>query len=338
MRRVRKYLRLARVGGRTLARLAYRVATAKRRVLPNLYVLGPPRSGTSSLDHYVRQHPSYVAPYMKELGYAPAQQNRPHGEFNESFYRHIHPRLRTPVVRAVQGLYYRGGEAGYRKLFPLASTMAQTKRQTGCAITADHTVLGLYSSATTDGFPYSIACGDTRFVAILRNPIDFLFSFYNTEINRHFREINRDVSFDHFVHNPEDLYADARGMEATRANLERWRPLFERRPYFNPAEFSIATALVSYIVFIKEWSSKLPADRFLVLDFSDLRDKTQETMDRVFDFLGMSQFQITDTKARNVGKYQGRTVPPEAAAYIEEVCRPYNHELYEFLGRDLGWS
>ena len=180
----------------------------------------------------------------------------------------------------------------------------------------------MYSSATTDGFPHNLASDDTKFVAILRNPIDFLFSFYTTEIRRHFREINRDVSFDRFVHNPEDLYADARGMEATRVNLERWRPLFARRPYFNPAEFSIATALVCYVVFIKEWASKIPADRFLVLSFSDLRDETQETMDTVFDFLGLSSFQVSDIKARNVGKYEGETVSPEAASYISTKGSP----------------
>ena len=95
--------------------------------------------------------------------------------------------------------------------------------------------------------------------------------------------------------------------------------------------------MACYVVFVKRWASSLPDGRLLVLNFSDLRDRTQDTLDRVFDFLEVSPFQLTDIKPKNVGKYDGETIPPKAAAYLKSVCRPYNEELYDFLGRDLGW-
>jgi hypothetical protein len=43
-------------------------------------------------------------------------------------------------------------------------------------------------------------------------------------------------------------------------------------------------------------------------------------------------------KPVNANVYSEKTIQQESASYIREVSRPYNEELYEFLGRDLGWE
>jgi hypothetical protein len=160
MQSIHKQFALAKSIVRLLCRLIYRTCTQKIRVLPDFFVLGPPRSGTSSLDYYIAQHPSYVRPFMKELGYTvdPEAQKAPHGQFNQSIYQYLPAGLRSPLMWAVQGLYYHNGANGYRKLFPLTSAMKRTKQRHGKAITADYTVFGLYSSAAT-GRSSSRFCG-----------------------------------------------------------------------------------------------------------------------------------------------------------------------------------
>ena len=320
-------------------RLIYRTCTQNFRVLPDFFVIGPPRSGTSSLYYYIDQHPSYVRPFMKELGYSvdPERIKAPHGQLNQDIYQYLPAGLRKPLMWTLQGLFYHNGADGYRKFFPLASKIKKPAQRHGNAITGEFTVFGLYDSAATGGFPYCIAGDGAKFITILRNPVDFLFSFYTLETNAHFRQVNRDVSFDRFIHHPEELYADDKFIRSLEMKLQQWHPHFQQYPFFDESRYSLTTFLISYVVFIKHWASKLPRDRFLVLSFSDLCENSRGTMNTVFDFLELPGFDIPDVKPVNANTYTEK-IPQEAASYIREVARPYNEELYEFLGRDLGWA
>ena len=339
MQNFREQLALLKIILNIHSRLIYRTCTQNFRVLPDFFVIGPPRSGTSSLYHYIDQHPSYVRPFMKELGYSvdPERIKAPHGQFNHDLYQHLPAGLRKPLMRIVQGLFYHNGADGYRKLFPLASKMKKTAHTHGKAITGEFTVFGLYDAATAGGFPYCVAGDGTKFITILRNPVDFLFSYYTLETNAHFRRVNRDVSFERFVHYPEELYADDKFIRSVEGKLQQWRPHFERYPFFDEGRYSFATFMISYVVFIKHWVRNLPRDRFLVLSFSDLCEHSRETMNTVFDFLELPGIDIPDAKPVNANVYADK-IPQEGASYIREVARPYNEELYEFLGRDLGWE
>jgi len=339
MQSIRKQIALAKYIVRLLCRLVYRTCTQKMRVLPDFFVLGPPRSGTSSLSYYIAQHPNHLRPFMKELAYSadPESKRVPHAQFNQNFYRQLPAGLRRPLMWAVQGLYYHNGASGYRKLFPLASAMKRTAQRHGNAITGEYTVLGLYNDATTEGFPYCLTGDGTKFITILRNPVDFLYSFYTTETSAHFRKVNRDLNFDRFIHHPEDLYADDRFLRKMDMMLQQWRPLFEQYSFFDESRYSFATFLVSYVVFVKQWASKLPRDRFLVLSFTDLCENSQETMNTVFDFLEVPRFEVPDVKPVNANMYTEKAIPEETVSYIKAVTQPFNEELYKFLGRDLGW-
>ncbi len=342
MQSIRKQFALAQRILGLLCRLIYRTCTQKMRVLPDFFVIGPPRSGTSSLYHYIGQHPSYLRPFMKELAYNvdPESKRAPHAQFNQDLCRHLPAGLRKPLMGTVQGLYYHNGASGYRKLFPLASAMNRTEQRHGRAITGEYTVLGLYNDATTEGFPYCLTGDGTKFITILRNPVDFLFSFYTYILGTTatFRQVNRELSFDRFIHDPEDFYNDDRFGRRMNMMLQQWRPQFEQYSFFDESQYSIATFMVSYVVFIKKWASKLPPDRFLVLSFTDLCEHSQDTMNTIFDFLEVPHFEVPDVKPVNANVYTEKAIPQETVSYIKAVTQPYNEELYKFLGRDLGWA
>jgi hypothetical protein len=340
MKSIRKQFALFKLILWIYCRLIYRTCTQKMRVLPDFFVIGPPRSGTSSLYYYIDQHPSYVRPFMKELGYSvdPQAKSAPHPQFDHDIYQHLPAMLRKPLMWTAQGLFYHNGANGYRKLFPLASNMEKTVQRYGSAITGEFTVFGLYGAAAANGFPYCLTDDGTKFITILRDPVDFLFSFYTLETNTHFRQVNRDVSFDQFIHHPEDLYVDDRFIRSLDMNLQQWRPHFEQYSFFDESRYSFATFMVSYVVFIKHWARKLPRERFLVLSFTDLCEHSRETMNTVFDFLELPSFEVPDVKPVNANVYTEKAIPQETASYIRAVSRPYNEELYEFLGRDLGWE
>jgi hypothetical protein len=120
--------------------------------------------------------------------------------------------------------------------------------------------------------------------------------------------------------------------------LQQWRPLFEQYSFFDERRYSFATFMASYVVFIKQWASKLPRERFLVLSFTDLCEHSQDTMNTVFDFLEITGFDVPVVKPVNANVYTEESIQQETASYIRAVTQPYNEELYEFLGRDLGWK
>ena len=336
-KRFRFYKRIIRV----LCRLIYRTCTQKMRVLPGFFVLGPPRSGTSALNHYIAQHPAYIKPFMKELGYSadPIAKKAPHAQFNFEIYQHLPAALRKPVMWAMQGLYFQNGANGYRKLFPLASAMKRRARRHDGAITGDYTVFGLYKYATTQAFPQCLTGDGAKYITILRDPVEYLFSFYTLETKGYFADINDEViSFDRYIRHPEELYPDGSFVRIMDMFMNQWRPVFEQHPCFDESRYTFATFMISYVVFIKHWARAVPEDRLLVLSFTDLCERTQDTMNTVFDFLEVARFEVPDVQQVNANVYTQKTVSEEAISYIRDYARPFNEELYQFLGRDFGWD
>ena len=148
----------------------YRLMTASKRTLPNVFILGAPKSGTTSMSHYLSQHPNYLDALEKELMYL---QDLPNFKSNFEFFS---------VINTLWGNYDKGINA-YRKLFPLQSEMDAVARQTGRpAYTGDHTPFYMYCPVAAkrahDLNP------DAKFIILLRNPVNRAYSDYAMQVKR----------------------------------------------------------------------------------------------------------------------------------------------------------
>ena len=122
--------------------------TSSFRVLPDFFVIGVVRSGTTSLFHYLGQHPNIENASYDELGY-----------FDDNFHL---------------GLNW------YRSLFPMKSTRAMVESKYKKFLTYDVTPFYIYNPTVVDRiFKFS---PDTKIIGILRNPIDRAYSNYNGQI------------------------------------------------------------------------------------------------------------------------------------------------------------
>jgi len=122
--------------------------TSNSRVLPNFFVIGGVRCGTTSLYHYLNQHNCIVKSAYDELGY-----------FDDNFHL---------------GLNW------YRSLFPMKSTRARVESKYKKFLTYDVTPFYIYNPTVVDRiFKFS---PDTKIIGILRNPIDRAYSNYNGQI------------------------------------------------------------------------------------------------------------------------------------------------------------
>ena len=119
--------------------------TSSVRVLPNFFVIGAGRTGTTSLYHYLNQHPCLTKSAYDELGY-----------FDDNFHL---------------GLNW------YRSLFPTKFTQKKVESKHGKFLTYD--VTPQYIRRPWTARRISSYFPTTKLIAVVRNPVDKTYSHYN---------------------------------------------------------------------------------------------------------------------------------------------------------------
>ena len=135
--------------------------TSNVRVLPNFFVIGPGRTGTTSLYHYLDQHPCITKSAYDELGY-----------FDDNFHL---------------------GFNWYRSLFPTKFTQQKVESKYKKFLTYD--VTPGYIRRPWVARRISSYFPNTKLIAVLRNPVDKTYSHYNMGIN----EGNEKRSFEEVI-------------------------------------------------------------------------------------------------------------------------------------------
>jgi hypothetical protein len=126
----------------------YYYLTSGSRVLPNFFVVGGVRCGTTSLYHYLGQHHCIKPAAYDELGY-----------FDDNFHL---------------GLNW------YRSLFPTKFMQKNIESEYKKFLTYDVTPFYIYNPLVVDRiFKFS---PNAKIIAVLRNPIDRAYSNYNQKM------------------------------------------------------------------------------------------------------------------------------------------------------------
>jgi sulfotransferase family protein len=81
-----------------------------------------------------------------------------------------------------------------------------------------------------------------------------------------------------------------------------------------------------------------PRSQVEIVKFEDFRDRKQETLDAIFDFLGVKRMRVSRDKDRNVVPYE-RGMTPEERKYLLDVFGAEIAKLEQMLGWDLAdWT
>ncbi len=95
-----------------------------------------------------------------------------------------------------------------------------------------------------------------------------------------------------------------------------------------------------YVDHLKRWQRFFGEEQMLVLKSEEFFENPQQTLDTVFEFLDLPQWEpeVSEIKPkkRNAGRYE-EEMDPETRRRLEEYFEPHNRRLYEFLGTDFGW-
>lgn len=238
-----------------------------------------------------------------------------------SLYEYLlgHPDIRGAARKEVHfyDVHFRNGVNWYRSFFPLRSEKA---RHGGAGFVAG------------EASPYYLfhphvprriqqVTPQARFIVILRNPVDRAYSqfHFNTRRGKEGRSFEEALAYEEQVAAAE--IAKLAENEHYRSRIHRDALYLHRGIYADQ---------------LQNWFGCFPREQFLILKTEDLEAQPQETLDRVFAFLGVAA-QKLDVEARRYNQGSYHQLDPVLRARLEDFFRPHNQRLYDDLGIDFGW-
>ena len=229
-------------------------------------------------------------------------------------YLRQHPAITGPSWKEVSFFdrHYARGEAWYRGNFP------NTFRARGDLVgeaspsylfhpLAPERVAGLVPQA--------------KLIALVRNPVDRAFSQYQHEV-----ALGR-----------EPLpFEDALAAEDERLRGEEERMLADSAYFSRPWWDYTYRARGRYAEQLERWFAAFPREQLLVVPSEDLLTEPERTHARVLEYIGAPAHRL-DAYPR-VFERQYEPMRPETRRQLAADFAEPNQQLYELLGRNLGWE
>ena len=269
------------------------------RVLPDFLVIGAKRCGTTSLYQHLSEHPCISRSPHDNIGF-----------FNENYHLGIN---------------------WYKSLFPTKFTRDKIIKKHGKFLTYDVTPQYLrepyVAKRMFQTFP------KMKLVVLLRNPIDKSYSHHimgknsNTLNNNPEWEgiDNKQVSFEDIVNRDIELISK---YEKKNGELND--------NYFRNVITKTNLARGFYAQFLRKWFDVYDRKQFLILSSSELANSTQKTLNKIFNFLEIPEYDIPDTTKINTQKYE--PMKKQTREILIQFFKKYNNELYELIDRKFDWD
>jgi hypothetical protein len=276
------------------ADLVWRHCSAVVRTLPEVFILGATKAGSTSLTSMLFSHPLHVGAFAKELMYLQKLPN-----FKSAWEWNPYVALLWGRVSNGHAQYCLGG---YRKFFPLKLQMTLRAALKGRAITSDCDPFNLYCPTALErikGF-----ARDPRFVISLRNPIDRAYSDYNMNTKR-------------------ITPLDRRSFEQAIDDELSGRETRFRRRYLNQSVYEPN---------VRRWIEAFGRERVLILKAENIFKNPAGAASEMFAFLGLPDTSAdADVSQKNIGEYAA-PLSPQTRTRLAEYFAPHNDRLGDLIG------
>ena len=162
---------------------------------------------------------------------------------------------------------------------------------------------------------------ELKLIAVLRDPVDRAYSSYQQRVRRG----REPLSFEEAIEREEErIGAD---LEKTLADPTYWSWPLRDCSY---------VARGRYLEQLERWLEHFPRERLLVLSSDDLEDDPAAVVATCFEFLGVPLLRAESYPRLHSFSYE--PMRPETREKLAAYFAEPNRRLYEFLGRDLGWT
>ena len=259
--------------------------TSPLRVLPDFFVIGPGRTGTTSLFYYLDQHPSLSKSAYDELGF-----------FDVNFHLGFH---------------------WYRSLFPSILTKFRIKLKTNFFMTYD--VTPSYVRRPWIARRIKELLPNSKLIVVLRNPIDKVYSHYSNTVTN-FSETR---SFEEVIKEDMD-------------DVLKWNIDLKDDIYFGTNVENSKLARGFYAEQLIPWFELFPKNQILVISSEELASNTKNTVNEIFKFLNLPEYEIPNIDKVNVSKYS--KMNPQTRKILIDFFKPYNEQLFKFLDKKFDWN
>ncbi|GAB4234754.1 MAG: hypothetical protein Kow0049_18840 [Stanieria sp.] len=226
-------------------------------------------------------------------------------------YLTFHPQFVPALKKEVKffNFNFDAGKEWYLAHFP---AIAEGKNYVTGEGSPDHLYYPEVAPRILELFP------DMKLIVMLRNPIDRSISQYY-----HWRKVGAEFR------SLKDAIAD---------EIELIKKMSQPSFDGNLSRKGNSGCLLEsvYIYFLEQWMSIIPKEKFLILKSEDFYQNTPATLNQVFDFIGLPNYQLKDYKTYNAGSYSD--IDPEMHQLLAECFQPHNQRLEEFLGMKFDWD
>ena len=230
-----------------------------------------------------------------------------------------HPNVKPAVTKEIMYFtsWYDHGTRWYRSNFPTNISKYYSYKKTGQRVlTGEATPRYLIYNTTAPRMKKIMP--DVKLIVILRNPVDRAYSdYHHRKKGTILHNFIQEMSFEEYI-KMEEL-----------ANSIYDVPL--HLTYYRVLKTSV------YIDHIQNWFKYYDRKQFLFLRTEDFYKNPQQTLDRVFDFLGLPPFKANNLTNLNVGNYK-KKMNEGTRKHLIEYYKPHNERLYKLLQHDFEWD
>lgn len=228
-----------------------------------------------------------------------------------------HPRVYAPFRKEIKFFdsNYFNGLAWYRAHFPLRRKLAREQ-----ALTGEATPYYMFHPTAPERIRQVVP--NAKIIVLLRNPVDRAYSHYQ-----------------HMVRAGREMLSFEEALEKEEERLKGEAEKIASDMYYPQAAHIYYSYLARgrYIEQLPKIFSLFTPERVLVLKSEDLYTDPTPTFFQTLDFLGLTHWEPPLYEVYKQGSYDKR-LDPTLRRKLVAYFRPYNQQLYEFLGRDFEWD
>ena len=159
---------------------------------------------------------------------------------------------------------------------------------------------------------------NSKLLVLLRDPIERAFSHYYLIVKMG----KEPLSFE------DAIKSEKERLDAETAKVLSGEFSFNHQHYSYLARGIYVDQLIPYF-------ELFPKENILILKSEDFFKNSQQTLNQVFDFLGLPNFDVNEFQKYNFGNN-----PPmneDTRKFLVDYFKPHNERLYKFLKKSFGW-
>jgi len=265
---------------------------------PGFIIIGAQKAGTQALRTYLSFHPNVVS-----------TRKEPETHYFDKYY--------SPSLSPKENL----------EQYLQRSFHKDCRQKSNNCIAGESTPFYMYD---TTHVPKRIkrTCPWTKFIVVLRDPVSRAFSQCSMLIDKN--EINGSTFEEHLEGDLNRMMDVGLISNTTLTAEEEDNAWIEYQNHKKWRKAMIGRGFYEYQ--LRKWFEFFPREQFLILDAQDLDLDRTAAMQRIYEFLGLPDYEIPIEGNKIHRRKYKSFMPDKVRDFLYEFYRPYNQRLAQLLG------